>query len=320
MNTIFRYQSSRADSFRFFFLSLEIAAVWLGMGCRPAEDQRTSPFAKSNLHVWAYEEYDAVDRSPEERAQVLVDLGIGKAGYICRNAKRVSEFEDYLMAYQAAGIELMGVWTPIHSDAPLEEIQVQGFLEVVDRHKLSIQWWLTLEQDFDSMPVDSRVEDALARLRPLVQEANSRNCRLVLYGHGKNRWFTQIENQILLVERLKEEMPSAELGIIYNFHQSHAQMDRLETVFPRLQPYLAALNLNGMYSEGPQIARIGQGDREQAMIEVILKSGWHGPTGIIAHDRNQDAAITLQENLDGLRTVLKQIGDLTGSVSYDTSK
>jgi len=292
--------------------SILILAACVYTSCAPVEVPSHSvyknPFQKSNLHVWAYEEYDAVDRTPAERAQVLVDLGITRAGYISRNAKRVSEFEAYLDAYREAGIELVGVWTPIHTDTPLEEIQIDGFLDVVDRHDLSIQWWITLEQDFDAMPKNKRVDDALARLRPLVEVANSRNCRLVLYGHGTHRWFTQIENQLEILERLQSELPEAKLGIIYNFHQSHGQMDRLEKVLPRLAPYLTALNLNGMHSDGPKIARIGEGDNEKEMIKIILDSGWRGPTGIIAHDRNQDASVTLQENLDGLRTILNELG------------
>ncbi len=273
-------------------------------------------FAKSNLHVWAYEEYDAVDRTPEERAQALKVLGIAKAGYICRNAKRVSEFEAYLNAYRNAGIELVGVWTPIHTDAPLQETQVREFFEVVDKYKLRIQWWLTLEHDFDRMPESDRVENAVTRLLPLIEEANSRDCRLVLYGHGRNRWFTQAENLIEILERLQSEKPSSELGIIYNFHQSHAQMDRLQNVFPRLQPYLVALNLNGMHSNGPQIARIGEGDREKAMIDIVAQSGWYGPTGIIAHDRKQDAAVVLQQNLDGLKTILNELGHEDVAATY----
>ncbi len=278
--------------------------------------QNAQIFAKSNLHVWAYEEYDAVDRTPEEHAQALVDLGIDKAGYISRNAERVSEFEVYLKAYREAGIELIAVWTPIHTDAPLEEVQVREFFEVVDRHGLNIQWWLTLEQDFDAMPEADRVDDALARLRPLVERANRSNCRLVIYGHGPHRWFTQAENEIELVERLKSEMPSAELGIVYNFHQSHAQMGRLQSVLPQLQRHLVALNLNGMRSDFTKIERIGRGDREREMLKIICESGWQGPTGIIAHDRNQDAADVLQENMDGLKTILSEFGHHEVAASY----
>lgn len=290
------------------------------IACSPEGSETQSriaqTFARSNLHVWAYEEYDAVDRSPEEHAQVLVDLGITKAGYICRNAKRVSEFEAYLKAYREAGIELVAVWTPIHTDAPMEEVQVREFFDVVDRYGLRIQWWLTLEQNFDAMPESDRINDALARLRPLVERANRSNCRLVLYGHGPGRWFTQAENEIEIVERLRAEMPSAELGIVYNFHQSHAQMDRLKSVMPKLQPHLVALNLNGMRSDHTKIERIGKGDREREMIQIIAESGWFGPTGIIAHDRNQDAAFTLQENLEGLKRILEEIGHKEVAATY----
>ena len=276
----------------------------------------SSAFAKSNLHVWAYEEYDAVNRTAEERARLLKELGISKAGYICRNAARVAEFKAYVQAYKKEGIELIAVWTPVNTENPLEEPQISAFLDVVDRQKLRIQWWLTLEEDFNDLPAASRVERAVARLRPLVIEANRRGCRLVLYGHGRTRWFTQSENQIAILERLKEAMPAAQLGIVYNFHQSHAQMDRLEQVFPRLKPHLVAVNLNGMHSSGPQIATLGKGDREREMIEVIFKSGWRGPVGIIGHNRSADAKLTLQANLDGLRSILKEIGDEPGLATY----
>lgn len=300
----------------FLFILYSIFLIACSSEASDNQSQAALTFAKPNLHVWAYEEYDAIDRTPEERAQVLVDLGITKAGYICRNAKRVSEFEAYLNAYREAGIELVGVWTPIHTDAPLEEVQVRTFFEIVDRYGLRIQWWLTLEQDFDAMPEGDRVDNALARLRPLVEETNRRKCRLVLYGHGLNRWFTQAENQIEIVRRLQSEMPSAMLGIIYNFHQSHAQMDRLQTVLPQLQPHLVALNLNGMRSDHTKIERIGKGDRETEMIKIICDSGWQGPTGIIAHDKNQDAAVTFQENMEGLKTILNELGHTGVAATY----
>lgn len=318
MSLVFQRRSTLLN--QLWLACISIYCIFFLIACSPegndTQSQNGQTFAKSNLHVWAYEEYDAVDRTPEDHAQALVDLGINKAGFISRNEKRVSEFEAYLNAYREAGIELVAVWTPIHSDAPLEEVQIRRFFEIVDRYDLNIQWWLTLEQDFDAMPEADRVEDALARLRPLVGEANRRNCRLVLYGHGPDRWFTQAENEIELVERLKSEMPSADLGIVYNFHQSRSQMGRLQSVMPRLQPHLVALNLNGMHTDGPKIARIGHGDREQEMIDIVSKSGWQGPTGIIAHDPNEDAQAVLQVNLDGLKSILEELGYQDVAATY----
>ncbi len=309
-----KLKPSRALSTKLWHLCLLM--MLLSLPTAPLGASRTSPFSKSNLHVWAYEEYDAVKRSPTERAQLLKELGIHKAGYICRNAKRTAEFESYLNAYREHGIELVGVWTPVHTKAPLSEPQIKGFLEAVDRYQLQIQWWLTLEHPFDKDPESTRVQNAVRWLQPLLAEANKRACRLVIYGHGRKKWFTQSENQLEILKHLNATQPNAALGIIYNFHQSHAQMDRFARVLPQLKPHLAAVNLNGMHSDGLQIAPLGSGNREREMIQLIHQSGWHGPVGIIGHVRTEDSRTTLQRNLDGLKTILSDIGDQTGASSY----
>ena len=175
-----------------------------GVAAVPNTDESSS-FAKSNLHVWAFEEYDSTQRTPQARARLLKELGITKAGYICRNPARVAEFDQYVRAYQKEGIELIAVRTPVNTTAPLEEPHISEFLKIVDRHRLQLQWWLTLEDDFDAIPEERRVDYAVDRLRPLVAEANRRACRLVTYGHGSTRWFTQAENQIAIIDKLKTE-------------------------------------------------------------------------------------------------------------------
>ena len=264
-------------------------------------------FSKSNLHVWAFEEYDKVNRSPDERARLLKELGIKKVGYVCRNKKRLDEFEAYVKAYKNEGIEIVSVWTPVNTDRPLEEPQIKGFLNIVDRYKLKVQWWVTLEHNFDKLPESIRVKQAVSRLRPLVKEANKRGCRLAIYGHGPKKWYTQCENQIVILENLKKEMPDAKIGIVYNFHHAHTQMHRFKKIFPQLKPHLVAVNLNGMHSKGPKIASLGKGDKEKDMIDIIYKSGWRGPVGIIGHNRSEDVKLTLQKNLDGLDSILKEI-------------
>ena len=304
-------------------LLLLVAAVAATLSAAVVKPQTTngegsnpSPFAKPNLHVWAFEEYDAIDRTPSQRAQLLKEIGIGRAGYICRNKARTAEFESYLRAYRENGIDLVSVWTPVHTARPLEEPQIRGFLEVVDRHELRLQWWLTLEENFDRLPSARRVEHAASQLLPLIAEANRRGCRLVIYGHGRDKWFTQCENQLAILKQILDEQPNAHVGIVYNFHQSHAQMDRLKTVLPQLKPYLVAVNLNGMRSDGPQIVPLGAGDREQTMINLIRESGWYGPVGVIGHNRREDSKLTLQRNLKGLHALLDSIGDDAGSATY----
>lgn len=271
-----------------------------------------SAFAKTNLHAWAFEEYDAVARSPAERAQVLETLGLSKAGYIGRNVERMKEFDAYLAAYNARKIELVAVWTPVNTDAPLREPQIQMFLDAVERHKLRVQWWVTLEEL--KQGGEQTVEKALTTVRHLNAEAAKRGVRLALYGHGRDSWFTQPENQLEIIRRLPSGDPA--VGIAYNFHHAHSQLDRFATVFPKMLPHLMAVNLNGMRAEGPMILPIGEGDREQEMIAIIHKSGYRGAVGLLHHQRTMDAATGLARNITGLRQILTKIGDSAGASTY----
>lgn len=271
-----------------------------------------SAFAKTNLHAWAFEEYDAVARTPDERARVLKTVGLTKAGYIGRNVERMTEFDAYVAAYKAHAIELVAVWTPVNTEEPLAEAQIRLLLDAVERHALRIQWWITLEQ-FKTGDAQS-VDRAAALVRPLVAEAARRRLRLALYGHGRDSWFTQPENEIAIVERLKAERGT--VGIAYNFHHAHSQLDRFAGVFPTMLPHLIAVNLNGMKPEGPMILPIGEGSREEAMIATIHRSGYRGPVGVLHHQRTLDAAVGLGKNLTGLRRILTAIGDAAGASTY----
>jgi sugar phosphate isomerase/epimerase len=271
-----------------------------------------SAFAKTNLHAWAFEEYDAVSRSPAERAQVLETVGLTKAGYIGRNVERMKEFDAYLAAYNTRKIELVAVWTPVNTDAPLQEPQIQMFLEAAERHKLRVQWWVTLEQL--TQGGEQTVEKAVTTVRHLNAEAAKRGLRLALYGHGRDSWFTQPENQIDIIRRLPSG--DAAVGIAYNFHHAHSQLDRFAAVFPKMLPHLMAVNLNGMRAEGPMILPIGEGDREREMISIIHKFGYRGPVGLLHHQRTMDAAKGLARNIAGLRQILTAIGDSAGASTY----
>lgn len=272
-----------------------------------------SAFAKTNLHAWAFEEYDAVSRSPAERAQVLETVGLRKAGYIGRNVERMKELDAYVAAYKARQIELVAVWTPVNTDSPLQEPQIQMFLEGVERHRLRVQWWVTLEQL--KQGGEQTVEKAVTAVRQLNAAATRRGLRLALYGHGRDSWFTQPENQLEIIRRLPPSDAPA-VGIAYNFHHAHSQLDRFAAVFPRMLPHLIAVNLNGMRAAGPMILPIGEGDREKEMIAIIHKSGYRGLVGVLHHQRALDAAAGLGKNISGLRQILTAIGDAAGASTY----
>jgi sugar phosphate isomerase/epimerase len=291
-------------------------ALVIGVGTSRARQRAepASPFAKDNLHAWAFEEYDAVSRTPAERAQALGRLGVKKAGYIGRNVERMNEFGAYVAAYRAAGIELVAVWTPVNSDAPLQEPHIRMLLDEVTRQKLRVQWWVTLEQ-FKEAPDDAGLAKAIGIVRTLMAEANTRGLRLALYGHGRDAWFTQPESQLTILDRAGAS-DAGRPGLVYNFHHAHGQLDRFAQVFPRMLPHLWAVHLNGMKAEGPMILPVGEGDREQEMIRVIAKSGYRGLVGLLHHQRTVDAEKGLARNIDGLRRILLALGESAAAATY----
>ena len=275
-------------------------------------------FARQNIHAWAFEEYDAVPRTPAERAEVLGRIGLTRAGYVGRHVERMKDFEAYVGAYRERDIQLVAVWTPINTDTPLDEEHIRMFVDSVDRLDIRPQWWVTLEK-WERVPESERIDRALRVLEPVVRAAAKRGLVLGVYGHGRDAWFTQPENQIAIVSRLRSAPGGQSVGIAYNFHHAHSHMERFGEVFERINPYLIAINVNGMRAEGPMIVSVGEGNREEEMIRLIHQSDYSGPVGILDHERKEDSVVVLGRNMAGLRRILERIGDAAAASTYRTA-
>ena len=107
----------------------------------------------------------------------------------------------------------------------------------------------------------------------------------MLYNHGG--WFGDPENQIAVIQSAQRQ----NVGIVYNFHHAHEQLERFPQLLGKMMPYLKAINLNGMQKEGPMILPIGAGDREQEMIRLVRASGFQGTVGILNHQPDVDAEV-----------------------------
>ena len=66
-------------------------------------------FNRENLVPWCIVPFDASKRSPEERAKMLVRLGLKRSAYDWR-AQHVSEFEEEILQYKKHGIEFFAFW------------------------------------------------------------------------------------------------------------------------------------------------------------------------------------------------------------------
>jgi hypothetical protein len=250
-------------------------------------------FAKKNLVAWCIVPFDAKKRGPEERALMLDRLGLRRLAYDWRD-EHIPTFDEEVKAMKRHHIEIIAWWFPAELNPTARRI-----LEVLERHQLKCQLWVTMDDPAPQTTLSAdKVKAAAAQLRPIAIAAAKLGCKMALYNHGG--WFGDPLNQIAILHELK----MSNVGIVYNFHHGHDDIDRFPQLFKQIQPYLMAINLNGMVKNGEQLGKkivtLGQGDEELQMMRVIANSGWHGPVGILDHRPETDSEITLRENLEGL--------------------
>jgi sugar phosphate isomerase/epimerase len=182
-------------------------------------------------------------------------------------------------------------------------------LEVLKRNRLKAQLWVTGGGGPTSTPEEqrARVDAEADRIRVIAEAAAPLGCTVGLYNHGN--WFGEPENQIQIIERLKQD-GITQVGIVYNQHHGHDHLDRFAGLLQQMKPHLLVLNLNGMTRNGDRIGKkilpLGQGDLDLALLKIIRDSGWRGPLGILNHT-DEDAKARLRDNLDGLDWLLPQL-------------
>ncbi|MGV3531802.1 MAG: DUF6797 domain-containing protein [Chthoniobacteraceae bacterium] len=258
-------------------------------------------FARENLVAWCIVPFDAKKRGPKERAEMLQRLQLRRLAYDWR-AEHVPQFEEEVETMARHGIEFTAWWFPGTLDAEARRI-----LEVIGKHKITPQLWVMGGGDRvrDAAEQERRVEAEAARIRTIAEAAAPLGCNVALYNHGG--WFGQPDNQIAIIERLQKD-GIRNVGIVYNLHHAHDELDRFAVLLGRMKPHLLALNLNGMTRDGDKknakILPIGQGEFDAEILRVIRESGWKGPIGILNHT-DADAEEQLRKNLDGLDRLLR---------------
>jgi hypothetical protein len=295
-STPMRFTASLAAAAAVLTASLPTAARAGGAASEPL-------FARSNLAAWCIVPFDAKKRGPEERAAMLERLGLTLFAYDYR-AEHIPQFDAEMEALKRHGIQLLAWWFPRVMNADAQHI-----LDVLKRHRLRPQLWVTGGGELINNAAEqmARVAAEAARIQPIATAAAKIGCSLALYNHGG--WFGEPENQIAIIERLRADGVT-NIGLVYNQHHGHDQIDRFPELLQLMKPYLVALNLNGMVREGDRTGRkilpLAQGDLDLALLRAIRDSGWHGPIGILNHT-DADAEARLLDNLEGLNWLLPQL-------------
>lgn len=281
-----------------FFASLIAESLYFASHAH-AQDSHPEIYDRANLVAWCIVPFDSQKRTPAQRADMLDELGIRRLAYDYR-AEHVASFEEEIVTLKKHQIELTAWWFPsvMNDEAKL-------ILSLFKKHQVHPQLWVTGGGD-PSMRGDTEsafIASETKRLREIALAAQDAGCQVALYNHGG--WFGVPENQLRLIESIG--LPN--VGMVYNLHHAHDQIDRLPDILKMIGPKLLALNLNGMQTDGDRIGKkilvIGEGDRDPEWVRVIAQSGFRGPIGILNHT-DLDARQRLLDNLEGLDKLLRE--------------
>ncbi len=289
------------------FTTLLLAVFWWMAACsqqggKPSEGDHL--FAMDNLVAWCIIPYDNQNRTPRERAEMLNELGFTKMAYDWRD-EHLPQFPGEIRALQEHDIELTSAWLWIDeraSDGLLPEHDM--IFDAIEEAGVSTSIWIGMHENFyDDLDDAQKVEAVSDMILQVYRRAQQSGSTVALYNHGG--WLGVPENQV----RVIRETGLDDIGIVFNFHHGHNQIDRFDEALDVMMPYLETVNLNGMEKEGAHILDIGKGDYEQQMIATLLESGYSGNIGIIGHTEGEDVREVLIRNLDGLNQVLSELGE-----------
>jgi sugar phosphate isomerase/epimerase len=269
----------------------------------PSEEMKVG-ISKSQLLAWCIVPYDDQERTPSQRINMLQELGFTQYAYDWRQ-RHLKTFAREITQVRMADIDIAAVWMWISADndkpSALSADNTR-LLSIMEENDLQTQLWVGIQdQFFEGLNEEEKTEKASEMIRYLLDEAKSSVTQIGLYNHGG--WFGNPVNQIKLINSINDKR----LGIVYNFHHAHAQIDNFPQLLEQMQPYLLAVNFNGMREEGPKILPIGQGNAEADMIKTLLESGYEGPIGILGHVENEDVRLVLERNLQGLDSLLHEM-------------
>ncbi len=229
---------------------------------------------------------------------MLGRLGLQAVAYDYRD-EHVPSFDDEIAALRENDIELSAWWCGgVDPHDPLGG-SVGLALETLRRNQASSDLWVLMrEQAFEGLSQPERLSLTAQAVDAIAAEAAKLNGRVGLYNHGG--WYGEPENQMAVLDKAQAD----NVGLVYNFHHGHEQLDRLGELFPLMAPHLLCVNLNGMTPGGAKIVPLGSGARDREMIALIRESGYEGPIGILDHRDELDAEQSLRENLEGLAKLI----------------
>lgn len=281
-----------------FTAALFISIFFLATACK--KEDNSELIDMDDLYAWCIVPFDSVNRSPEERIKMLTNIGFKKYAYDWRK-NHLENMAYELQLAKKSGVEIIAVWMWIDNNwdsiGKLNSSNEKVF-KIIEESAYNGELWVSFNNNFfDNLSDSMSVSKGKKMISYLSDRAKSLGCKVALYNHGD--WFGEPENQINIIKAL----PKKELGLVYNFHHAHNQIEKFPENVDQMLPYLWHVNLNGMIKEGPKILTIGEGNHEAEMIQVLKSKDYKGDYGILGHVENADVELILQANLKGVQEI-----------------
>jgi sugar phosphate isomerase/epimerase len=293
------------------FITVFIITILISNVC--AQDSK-SVFSKQNITPWCIVPFDTLQRNPEQRAQMLQKMGFKTLAYDWRK-EHISQFDQEISQLRKHEIEMTAFWwqggLPKSKEQMDQSEIMQAQLDFLRRNNLKLEVWVSFSDwGFEDKSDKDKVTLLARRADILATKLGELGCRISLYNHGG--WGGNPNHMLGIIKKMKYD----KVGIVYNFHHSHDQLDQVSTSFQRMLPYLTCVNLSGVTRNGPKILTLGEGEEDVAIIKMIKESGYSGPIGILGHVASEDVELVLTRNLNGLKKLLRAIGDTGALETY----
>lgn len=220
----------------------------------------------------------------------------------------ISQSFSYL-SKSAEELQRLGVVLPKHAEdiRKYSQAEQQRLFEAVHR----------LREDAENFPKnpqeqEERLKRETDRIYSLAKLVEPYGVNVKLYNH--EGWFAVMENELAIIDRLKEKQVT-NVGIVYNFFHArdalHDDTKDFPRVWERIQPHVAAVNISGVRGQLGECLSPSEGDHEVEMMRTIEQSGWKGPVGVLAACFDRDPESGLRNILlgtDWVAAELKQPG------------
>jgi hypothetical protein len=296
-------------------IMLLLAGLFAMLSCtgQPSQPQAENAmlFAKNNLIAWCIVPFDTENRDPAERAELLNELGFSRMAWDWR-MEHLPLLAGEISVLRANDIELTAVWFWLDNRSSVGLLDHHDhILNTIAEQGVETTLWVSFDNDFFAgLPDEEKVIKGAWIIDKVHSRAAESGSRVALYNHGD--WFGEPENQIRIIEATGHH----DIGLVYNFHHGHHQIERFPEMLDTMRPWLWTVNLNGMKHDGPKIMDIGAGDHEAGMMRTLKASGFNGTIGILGHTEDEDVREPLTRNLDGMLKVLRELGESEALATY----